>query len=977
MRYTSALCAFCLWLVIAGFPVAAQTETYQWSNVAMGGGGFVSGIIPSKTQQGLFYARTDVGGAYRWDAANEKWIPLLDWVSENETGYLGVESIATDPVDPAKVYLLAGTSYFNGGKTAILRSSDYGATFTVTDVTTQFKTDGNGMGRQTGEKLQVDPNSPGVLYCGTRANGLFRSLNAGAAWSRVTSLNVTTTPNGNGISFVALDPSSGAPGSATQTIIAGISQTGTNLYRSDNAGNTFTAITGGPVTLMPHRAVITGDKMLYVTYANAAGPWDISGAGQIWKYNMTTKAWTNVTPSPFGGAFGGISADPANPLRLVASSVNSYLLQDGSYGDRIFLSTNGGASWIDLVARGFKLNDGGISWINGNAIHWAGCVEFDPFDTKKAWIISGNGIWSTDDIDATQNVWTFRVRGIEETVPQDLATITNGPLMTAIGDYDGFIHTDVKAYPAIYKPTMGTTTGIAVAPLHPNRMLRTGSKMYYSNDGGGSWTQSATKGANGNLAISADGKTFLHSPGGSGSIYRSRDDGATWTAAAGISVVEAKPVADPVNPAKFYAYNPGSGAMMVSKDSGATFVASGIVGTGGAKRMRATPGREGDLWVALAGGGLSHSVNSGLSFTKISSVAGCSAVGLGKAADGASYPTLFIWGTVNSVTGVFRSTDQGVSWKRINDDAHEYGGLANGQFVSGDPDIFGRVYMSTAGRGVAYGESSLSCTPDPLTPGIRIGQHEFSESYFTEAAPGDTVTLRATGPADGSWSWSGPAGFTGTGAEITLEKIGASSAGMYTLKYSGTSQCESGEIVFVISVALLAESIEVSGVGGENTIDQFGGTLQMMANFSPAGTRNQDVVWSISKNEALASIDATGLLTALGNGTVTVRATAQDGSGVFGEADVVLTHQLGPLGTEETGDAITLYPNPSSGEFTISTAAGDLCGIEITDARGSLQLARPLAQATTQAVRVDLAAGVYFCRLISPRRVVFRKLIVR
>src|SRR5882672_11184755 len=81
--------------VLAG----AQTESYTWGNVAIGGGGFVTGIIPSKSEQDLMYARTDVGGGYRWNALSKKWTPLLDWVSENEIGYMGVESIAIDPVE--------------------------------------------------------------------------------------------------------------------------------------------------------------------------------------------------------------------------------------------------------------------------------------------------------------------------------------------------------------------------------------------------------------------------------------------------------------------------------------------------------------------------------------------------------------------------------------------------------------------------------------------------------------------------------------------------------------------------------------------------------------------------------------------------------------------------------------------------------------------------------------------------------------
>jgi large repetitive protein len=57
------------------------------------------------------------------------------------------------------------------------------------------------------------------------------------------------------------------------------------------------------------------------------------------------------------------------------------------------------------------------------------------------------------------------------------------------------------------------------------------------------------------------------------------------------------------------------------------------------------------------------------------------------------------------VTGIFSSTDKGATWTRVNDDAHQYGGPGNGQFVQGDMNTYGRVYMSTAGRGIAYGST--------------------------------------------------------------------------------------------------------------------------------------------------------------------------------------------------------------------------------------------------------------------------------
>ena len=107
------LCLFVVTLMFQGPKVKAQaTADYDWKNVAIGGGGFVSAIITSKTEQNLVNARTDVGGAYRWNASTSSWVPLLDWVSDDEVGYLGVESLAIDPQSPNKVYMLVGISYF-------------------------------------------------------------------------------------------------------------------------------------------------------------------------------------------------------------------------------------------------------------------------------------------------------------------------------------------------------------------------------------------------------------------------------------------------------------------------------------------------------------------------------------------------------------------------------------------------------------------------------------------------------------------------------------------------------------------------------------------------------------------------------------------------------------------------------------------------------------------------------------------------
>ncbi|XHS77399.1 exo-alpha-sialidase [Burkholderiaceae bacterium UC74_6] len=680
----------------------------------------MTAVLPSRTQQHLFYARTDVGGAYRWNDATGRWVPLLDFLSEDDVGLMGTESFALDPKDSAVLYVLAGTPYFSNGKSVVMRSTDYGATFSrITDVSAQFHVNGNGMGRGNGEKLQVDPGNSNILYVGSRDNGLFKSTDAGASFSRLAALPVTTTPNEAGISFVLLDPTSVVNGAA-QRILVGVSRYGSvgpNLYRSDDAGATFVPVANAPSAYMPQRAVLASDGNVLVTYGNGAGPhghWaqpEPMDAGQVWKYKVSNGTWTNATPAGINRAFSGVTVDPKNPQRMLVSTINTYMQQGNNWGDQFFLSTDGGTSWTNIVQRGFTLNTDGVTWIAENAIHWASSIEFDPFDSQSAWVTSGNGLFRTSNIDATPTTWTFAVRGLEETVALNLVSVSGGPLLSAIGDYDGFRHTNIDAYSPIHTPRLGATTGMTVAAGNTSVVVRAGTgKMYRSADSGQTWTAVAAQATTWLVTLSADGLTLLHTTTDANNVaitYRSTDftsASPTWTTVSGLGGTAARPIADPIKAAKFYGYDSQTGQVLVSTNAGVSFSAAATLPTGGFPVLRAAPGREGDVWVALGSGGLTRSTDSGTSFNAIANVSYCGAVGFGKTMSGASYPTVFIWGVAGGgKRGLYRSSDAGASWTRINDDAHQFGGPGNGQFVVGDMNTEGVVYMSTVGRGVVYG----------------------------------------------------------------------------------------------------------------------------------------------------------------------------------------------------------------------------------------------------------------------------------
>jgi photosystem II stability/assembly factor-like uncharacterized protein len=159
-------------------------------------------------------------------------------------------------------------------------------------------------------------------------------------------------------------------------------------------------------------------------------------------------------------------------------------------------------------------------------------------------------------------------------------------------------------------------------------------------------------------------------------------------------------VADRAAASTFYALSRGT--LFASTDGGMTFSARATGLANG--RVKSAPGAPGDLWLTH-GGGILHSTDGGASFTKLTSVQSAGGIGFGKAAPGSRHLTLYIVGTVNGVSGLFRSVDGGTAWTRINDDQHQFGDFA-GSVITGDPDVYGRVYVGTNGRGVLIGEPS-------------------------------------------------------------------------------------------------------------------------------------------------------------------------------------------------------------------------------------------------------------------------------
>jgi hypothetical protein len=325
--------------------------------------------------------------------------------------------------------------------------------------------------------------------------------------------------------------------------------------------------------------------------------------------------------------------------------------------------------------------------------------------------VTGTGVWATREVTRADRDeptrWFVASSGIEECVINEIVSPPGGAsLLSVMWDIDGFRHEDVDVSPpqGFFNPAFGHNRAIDFSESDPNFVVRVyeGGQTHgaYSIDNGRTWAEfpAAPPGrGGGHVAVSADGKAVVWSPQDA-SPQVSHDCGKSWDACEGIGRT-VRVVSDRVNASTFYALDDGK--FFASTDGGKSFTArtAGDLPKGEAF-IRAVPGQAGHVWLASSEG-LFVSLDAGSSFKQLAGLDSVRRMGFGKAASGQDYPVIYLTGKSAGVYGFYRSTDRGVSWARINDDLHQFGTINT---ITGDPRVFGRVYVGSANRGIIYGE---------------------------------------------------------------------------------------------------------------------------------------------------------------------------------------------------------------------------------------------------------------------------------
>jgi len=710
--------------------------TYIWQSLPVGAGGYVTGIVAAAAPNSAMYVRTDVGGAYRWDPATERWTQLLDASSlpgARPGDVLSVDSIAVAPSLGTRVYLALGndenpapdTPIAGAGR--ILVSDDSGSTWRTSEQ--RWFISGNQRFRAGSERLVVDPTNPDHVLFGSSREGLFQSLDAGTTWQQIPT---TIVPAG-----IIDDAASDQPGVSTVGFV------GTAMFAAVAGNGVFESTDNGASWTMvrPYEASQYG-----------AGAVDVAGAlwlainrtdglpAVITVFDSESASWTDL-PIPSNSPAAVFAVDPTNPSRVALADE---AVRDGHF----WTSTDGGQNWS---AHDIEIASPQIPWLANTDLDdymSTGRLMFDPAG-GMLWFAEGMAVWQTVDTEAATITLTSAARGIEETVASAIVAAPGGVPIGAVADRQGFRFDDTTHYPerTLIDETFVGGTGLDYSGGNPDVIAWVGAEyhIYYSEerrargalstDGGVTWQQfegTTPEMFGGEVAVSAvdanvlvwlpthfsDPWEYLRSPVG---VYFSHDGGQTWTHVDSIAGIDSfhrflwwfnrrALAADRVNgnfylmsdEARFFTSSDGAATWQEAENAPPCLDANACHVLG---QLQAQPDRAERLWAGVGSDGLYRTDDAGrTAWVRVPGVDEVRAMGFGAPLADGGPVAVFVYGRANGSAGVglYRSGDDGATWQLITE--FPAGSYADINAISGDPDVPGRVYIAFAGIGFAQGD---------------------------------------------------------------------------------------------------------------------------------------------------------------------------------------------------------------------------------------------------------------------------------
>jgi photosystem II stability/assembly factor-like uncharacterized protein len=379
-----------------------------------------------------------------------------------------IPKVIVDPRNPDRVFVaVLGHPYGPNEERGIFRSTDGGKTFEKV----LYKDENTG-----GSDLEFDPANPDIVYAamwearqgpwengawGGTGGGIFKSTDGGTTWRPLTKGLISGT---DGIVQADLAV---APSDPNRLYASVATPRGVGVYRSDDAGESWTRITTDP---RPAGRIGGGD--LPVPAVNPKNPDVVFMASTVtWKSTDGGKTWTGFRGAPGGDDYQGIWINPNNPdVMLLAADQGA------------IVTVNGGASWS--------------SWYNQPT------AQLYHVAADNAWpyrVCSGQQESGSACVESRGNTGQITVRewntvGVDEygyaaPDPLDPDIVYGGRSVTR---YDRRTAQVQNVGP---KPTRAPdlrtvrTAPVLFSPVDPRILYFAGNTLWKTANGGMSWTQ--------------------------------------------------------------------------------------------------------------------------------------------------------------------------------------------------------------------------------------------------------------------------------------------------------------------------------------------------------------------------------------------------------------------------------------------------------------------------------------------------------
>ncbi len=745
---------------------AQNQEPYTWRNVPIGGGGYITGMVIHPLDADKRYYRTDVGGAYRFDANLGC---LVQMVNSEIKDHYDVEGMALHPTDTNIIYLAVGSGCKNTA--AILRSVDCGMTFTELAINypngvpnlvfagNGGRTCSNGDDRyRQGNPLALDPRNLHHLYIGSRGGGLYildvNTLNI----TQISAAQVPHNSNAVNIRSIVFHP--------TQNLVyLGYPEHG--FYRGNTSSfpPTFTEYTTAGLTQSMDISISKNTDYLLVAcqYAGLAKATNITGA-MNWS-NLNVPA---ADPDPRDGYLTVTCSPHQNNLALTI---------EGRFNNmqNLLLTTSSGNNWSTLSSSPFPNSPGDNIFPNTTVIgsHVAQ-IAFDPVDDTEVHFTSWFTTFQTNNFSTAGNlIWTNMYgKGHEEIVTTDIVAFpTNSEdyrLIIGSADHTPFLFDETitdslnfvtfEVKDLITNSTQVTETATIdfvesnsdnlITSLSHNQGVDLG-EIYTSSDGGATWN--LTNYSDGikpivalsyadpdnhialnkdRLLITVDGGTTYAEPSSTNTNQDLCNNGLPVNCLGSTDFGPDKTInnifsafrpitADKNFDCTFYYLDWDTGEFSISTDKGDSWciISDDLPSpTNNFERSRVTtiPDHPGHLWITV-NTRLYRSTDYGASWTQQTNIPNghrVRAFSFGKGLCGTTYPALYMHTENGDLDDqIYRSDDEGQTWIQITDhtEGEVWGTI---KILVGDRNVPGRVYGTSSGQGVFYGDADEGAVSD-------------------------------------------------------------------------------------------------------------------------------------------------------------------------------------------------------------------------------------------------------------------------